>query len=110
MGATLYSKRYREFGGKEQRPEPRVREFRKFGTASLRGITVFIPTLQNLTFTLHFQNVRACNKPYPEVLSRKISRTFMFFSAPSGPCPVNDVVGLNNEEENKIIVDGTCYM
>ena len=25
----------------EQRLEPRVREFRKFGTASLRGITVF---------------------------------------------------------------------
>ena len=33
-------KRYREFGGKEQRAEPRVREFHKFGTASLRGITV----------------------------------------------------------------------
>ena len=37
MGAY---KRYREFGGKEQREEPRVREFREFGTASLRGITV----------------------------------------------------------------------
>ena len=33
-------KRYRKFGGKEQRVEPRVREFREFGTASLRGITV----------------------------------------------------------------------
>ena len=38
MGAY---KSYREFGGKEQREEPRVREFREFGTASLRGITVF---------------------------------------------------------------------
>ena len=38
MGAY---KRYREFGGKEQRAEPRVRDFREFGTASLRGITVF---------------------------------------------------------------------
>ena len=37
MGAY---KRYREFGGKEQQEEPRVREFREFGTASLRGITV----------------------------------------------------------------------
>ena len=37
MGAY---KRYREFGGKEQRAEPRVREFREFGIASLRGITV----------------------------------------------------------------------
>ena len=37
MGAY---KRYREFGGKEQREEPRVKEFREFGTASLRGITV----------------------------------------------------------------------
>ena len=36
------SKRYREFGGKEQRPEPRVREFREFGTASLRGITIHL--------------------------------------------------------------------
>ena len=35
-------KRYREFGGKEQREEPRVREFREFGTASLRGITVLL--------------------------------------------------------------------
>ena len=34
-------KRYREFGGKEQREEPRVREFREFGAASLRGITVY---------------------------------------------------------------------
>ena len=34
-------KRYREFGGKEQQEEPRVREFREFGTASLRGIIVF---------------------------------------------------------------------
>ena len=33
---------YREFGGKEQRDEPRVREFREFGTASLRGITVLV--------------------------------------------------------------------
>ena len=39
MGAY---ERYREFGGKEQREEPRVREFREFGTASLRGITVFV--------------------------------------------------------------------
>ena len=38
MGAY---KRYREFGGKEQREEPQVREFREFGTASLRGITVY---------------------------------------------------------------------
>ena len=38
MGAY---KRYREFGGKEQREELRVREFREFGTASLRGITVY---------------------------------------------------------------------
>ena len=38
MGAY---KRYREFGGKEQRAEPRVREFHEFGTASLRGITVY---------------------------------------------------------------------
>ena len=45
MGATLYGKRYREFGGKEQQPEPRVREFREFGTASLRGITVHAPFL-----------------------------------------------------------------
>ena len=29
-----------EFGGKEQQEKPRVREFREFGTASLRGITV----------------------------------------------------------------------
>ena len=42
MGAILYSKRYREFGGKEQRAELRVREFREFGTASLRGITVVL--------------------------------------------------------------------
>ena len=36
-------KRYCEFGDKEsikQQEEPRVREFRKFGTASLQGITV----------------------------------------------------------------------
>ena len=33
---------YREFGGKEQREEPRVREFREFGTARLQGITVFL--------------------------------------------------------------------
>ena len=33
-------KRYCEFGGREQRAEPRVREFCEFGTASLRGITV----------------------------------------------------------------------
>ena len=41
-------KRYRKFGGKEQREEPRVREFREFGTASLRGITVLLnfPSLQ----------------------------------------------------------------
>ena len=39
MGAY---KRYREFGGKEQQEEPRVREFREFGTASLRGITVYL--------------------------------------------------------------------
>ena len=39
MGAY---KRYREFRGKEQRAEPRVREFREFGTVSLRGITVYI--------------------------------------------------------------------
>ena len=32
---------YREFGGKEQREKPRVREFREFGTASLQGITVY---------------------------------------------------------------------
>ena len=37
MGAY---KRYREFGGKEQQEEPRVKEFREFGTASLQGITV----------------------------------------------------------------------
>ena len=42
MGAY---KRYREFGGKEQREEPRVREFREFGTASLRGITVQLPNV-----------------------------------------------------------------
>ena len=34
-------KRYRKFGGKEQQAEPQVREFCEFGTASLRGITVF---------------------------------------------------------------------
>ena len=28
-------KRYRKFGGKEQQEEPRVREFREFGTANL---------------------------------------------------------------------------
>ena len=38
MGAY---KRYREFGGKEQQVESQVREFREFGTASFRGITVF---------------------------------------------------------------------
>ena len=38
MGAY---KRHCEFGGKEQQEEPRVREFREFGTASLRGITVY---------------------------------------------------------------------
>ena len=37
MGAY---KRYREFGGKGQRVGPRVGEFREFGPASLRGITV----------------------------------------------------------------------
>ena len=37
MGAY---KRNREFGGKEQQEELRVREFREFGTASLQGITV----------------------------------------------------------------------
>ena len=37
MGAY---KRYRQFGGKEQREEPRVREFCEFGTTILRGITV----------------------------------------------------------------------
>ena len=37
MGAY---KRYREFGGKEQREELRVREFCEFGTVSLQGITV----------------------------------------------------------------------
>ena len=42
MGAY---KRYREFGGKEQPEEPRVREFREFGTASLRGITVYMKEL-----------------------------------------------------------------
>ena len=36
------SKRYREFGGKEQRAEPRVREFREFGTESLQVITVYL--------------------------------------------------------------------
>ena len=45
MGA---SKRYRESGGKEQRPEPRVREFCEFGTASLRGITVLFLNLLSL--------------------------------------------------------------
>ena len=39
MGAY---KRYCEFGSKEQRAELRVREFRKFGTTNLRGITVLI--------------------------------------------------------------------
>ena len=34
-------KKYREFGGKEQRAESRVRESRKFETVSLRGITVW---------------------------------------------------------------------
>ena len=33
-------KRYRKFEGKEQGEEPRVREFREFGTTSLQGITV----------------------------------------------------------------------
>ena len=33
----------REFRGKEQQEKPRVREFREFGTASLRGITVLTP-------------------------------------------------------------------
>ena len=37
MGAY---KRYREFGGKEQQEELRVREFGEFGSTSLRGITV----------------------------------------------------------------------
>ena len=41
MGAY---KRYREFGGKEQREEPRVREFREYGTVSLGGITVHTGT------------------------------------------------------------------
>ena len=30
-----------EFRGKEQQEKLRVREFREFGTASLRGITVY---------------------------------------------------------------------
>ena len=38
--SKLAYKRYREFVGIEQKAEPRVREFREFGTASLRGITV----------------------------------------------------------------------
>ena len=37
MGAY---KRYREFGGKEQREEPQVREFRELGTANFLGIIV----------------------------------------------------------------------
>ena len=37
MGAY---KRYSEFGGKEQQADLQVREFREFGTASLRGIIV----------------------------------------------------------------------
>ena len=45
-------KRYREFGGKEQREEPRVREFREFGTVSLRGITVL-----TLNFILKIHSV-----------------------------------------------------
>ena len=45
MGAY---KRYREFGGKEQRVELRVREFCEFGTTSLRGITVLVKQCQVL--------------------------------------------------------------
>lgn len=51
-------KRYRKFGGKEQREESRVREFREFETASLRGITVFkvcspsLPILGNFKYGL----------------------------------------------------------
>ena len=32
----------RKFRGKERLSEPRIREFREFGTANLRGITVVI--------------------------------------------------------------------
>ena len=32
----------REFRGKEQQEKPRVREFREFGTASLRGLSVLL--------------------------------------------------------------------
>ena len=43
-------KRYCEFGGKEQREEPRVREFREFGTASLRGIAVNIFNMNSAVY------------------------------------------------------------
>ena len=39
----------------EQRPDPRLREFLEFGTASLRGITVVLAYLdpsKNLLFTV----------------------------------------------------------
>ena len=45
MGAY---KSYREFGGKEQRMEQRVREFREFGTASLRSFTVVLYDLKHI--------------------------------------------------------------
>ena len=41
------------FGGKEQRAELRVREFREFGTASLRGITVLGPS-NEVSFPFEF--------------------------------------------------------
>ena len=63
-----------------------------------------------MTCTLHLQELELVIIHKLWSLVEKYQVHSYFFSEPSGPCPVNDVVGLNNEEENKIIVDGTCYM
>ena len=64
MGAY---KRYREFGGKEQRAESRVREFRKFGTASLRGITVLMLDIVHLVHKYTPKTILFLESQKPEI-------------------------------------------
>ena len=76
MGAY---KRYREFGGKEQREEPRVREFREFGTARYYCILIcnilgtriyFVKAIQVLNFSI--KNYRIGLNSNPGVLFFKM--------------------------------------
>ena len=63
-------KRYCEFGGEEQREEPRVREFREFGIASLRGISV----LSNFEIPYGERLAKNVQKRYIQVSPRSTDR------------------------------------